>query len=183
MRKIIMSRKYLLMIAKTLLAVAVFLAGFYSGSLARNYYDEYQAEKLVKENKTERADSNNSSKADTASDQIIVVGEQRIVVPREEASDEEKGEFSMKMMELAQDTNQVTLKDCTAEPPVIKLSKDKKIEIKNIDTVEQAIRIDQREWVIPSLRTESFQVDFKNGAGLYGMMCRGKQAGMIYVIE
>lgn len=166
---------YLLQI---ILILAIFVLGYMSGTMIRKYYISYksnQAQDIKEEKQVNPVEDNVQS---------LTIDGTKYSVPPQSASNEEKGEFSAKMMALAKSTEKVLVQDCQLTPPVISISIGSKLEIRNEGESQQTIRLGEKELRIKPASSEMLDTSQDFSLGLYGLSCNDSSlAGMVYFVD
>ena len=106
-----------------------------------------------------------------------------IKVPDINGSADEKMKFAQAIHTAAKETNTLEIKsDCTIIPPIIRVKEGSDITIWNRDSREHHMVIFTGESTIASGARQMIKAQFKNGPGIYGVMCDGNAtAGFLEV--
>lgn len=86
------------------------------------------------------------------------------------ASPEQRTVFAKLIHESAQEVNQMIINECVFFPLIARVKEGSSFSFINKDTNERRVRI-LDEYVIPGGQTKTITVQFKNGTGIYGIMC------------
>lgn len=175
-------KKILPRIPQLLGTAALILVALVLGNVVGNFVLSGQREK-PEEVEEAQAPQEQTPEA-TGSAMIINIGGKELKVPREDASDAEKGEFSRTIISMAVEADSIEIgKDCSFSPEVVRVVEGTNVTLSNADESDHTISIVDSVVNISSGGKESLEAKFSNGIGLYGVACDGTaMKGFIEVV-
>ena len=96
------------------------------------------------------------------------------------ASAKEKSDFTKTIHDLAQGVNRMTINECGFSPMVARVTEGSSLTFKNEDVKERRIRI-LDEFTVPEGESKTITVKFRNGIGVYGIICDNSKMPLGYL--
>lgn len=106
-----------------------------------------------------------------------------VSMPTSAAGDEEKYNFAGAIVQVAQSTDAVNLKDCTLSPFVARVREGYVLTIHNQDSSSHQIRMLGFEDELPARGGLKILGSLANGPGLYTVLCDLKIAGFLEIVD
>lgn len=101
-----------------------------------------------------------------------------------QSTEEERRKHFELAKSIAKTSEMLEIFNCLANPIVIKLKLGSNVTIRNLDSIEHAIRINKDlSYKIPAKGTKVVKVDFGRGHGLYGYGCDGIGPSGLMLVE
>lgn len=150
------------------LAIIFFVGNIAAMLLSRNGGRSLLPSSRQQEIQSQIRDSGNGTKGG------FVAG---IKVPDINASTEEKMRFSQTIHAAAQETNTVRIgSGCAVSPVILRAKEGSRLTFQNQDNREHHLVIFTNETIIAAGDAKTITAQFKNGPGIYGIMCDGNVA-------
>lgn len=115
-----------------------------------------------------------------------LTAEERFILnpPPAEASRSVLQKHAQTVKKLAKEGDAVAIKDCHADPLVVRVKQGSEIQIKNMDNVSRTIIFDEDHiFKLPPESSKTIKAKFKYGTGDYGYVCHNiAMVGFLHVV-
>ena len=158
-----------------ILLVLLITTGYFFGGVYQSLYTEQPSSKLLP--------SLSPKTGITPEISITALPSPMISLPQSPgpgASAKEKSDFTKTIHDLAQEVSRMTINECGFSPMVARVTEGSSLTFKNEDVKERKIRI-LDEFTVPSGESKTITVKFRNGIGVYGIICDNGQAPSGYL--